>query len=152
MNLTNQNSEKQNKDINTKKTAMSKFIIFSIFLVFFMFGSLITTSILHKTLSDEIRLINQQSYGSLSIILWLPFFLFAATIIVLGLYLDYIMQNRTEKESQKSIFQETLKELKTPTQKGTKKRTIVFWFLLVLSFLVFITSLVFLFLGIAYMI
>lgn len=151
MTQTNNKSEKLNIADN-EKTARSKFIIFSIFLVLFMFGSIVDASTSHRIFSEEIKLINQQSYGSLSIIIWLPFFLFSATIMVLGFYLDYITQYKKEKNTQKSVFREMLKELRKPTNKKTKKRTLIFWILLIISILVFVGSQLFLFLGIAFLI
>ena len=152
MNLINHNSDNQNEDMNTEKVARSKFIVISIFLVLFMFGSIIIPSILHKILFEEILLLNQQSYGTLTIVLWLPFFLFSATIVVLGRFLDFVKQDKTEEVSQNSIFRDTLRELCLPSQKKIKKKTLMFWTLLILSFLSFIASQLFLYLGIIFLI
>jgi hypothetical protein len=152
MNLTDHGEDKQNIEKNDKRIAFVKFIILSIFLVLFMLGTIITASVTHRRLFDEIVLINQQSFGLLSISLWLPFFLIFATIFVLGLYLNYITKYTTEMDSQISIFEEILKELHKPTHKKTKKITLIFWILLSLSFLIFALSQIFLYLGIAFLI
>ncbi len=137
--------------MNAEKTATIKFILISIHLVLFMFGSVITPNILHKVLSEEIGLLNQRFYF-FSLVLWLPLFLFSATIFVLVRFLNYFSQGNTDEVSQKSVFRDTLKELRKPSQKRTKKMALLFWTLLILSFLSIIASQLFLFFGITFLI
>ena len=151
MNLNNRNSDNQIIDANIERTARLKFIIISILLVLAMFATVILSSILHKILFNEILQLNQQYYGLPTILLWLPFFLFSATVTTLSFVLSYTLKKQEKNDSKKTTFNDTLMELRSPSKKA---RRIIYLFriLLILSLLTLITSQLFLYLGIAYLI
>ncbi|MBN1328494.1 MAG: hypothetical protein JXA54_03370 [Candidatus Heimdallarchaeota archaeon] len=150
--MTINNSIDKNKEIIMEKNARIKFIVITIFLILFLFSSLALFGISHRLLYDEIKMLNNQFYGTITITMWLPFFLFFATIYTFSKTLEFKESNRIENNTSKLIFRSALEELHKPTNKKNMRRKVCFWILLVLSFMSMIFSLLYLFLGIAFLV
>ncbi len=146
----------QNGNIDAKKTAMKIYITLAAILLALMYLSLIIFCISHIVFFDKILTLNSKYYGTITLAMWTPFFLFIISIVIYMSFLGPLILGPLNKTNKEEVFKETdfrdiLNELRKPTLRKNKRRKILFWIFLALSIVSLITSQIFLYIGMAYL-